>query len=66
MSVVVRKANKEDMPEVLALIKELAVYEKQHSLDLVLIHKYRFNFLKNAIFALNSLNNPLCQIKIKH
>ena len=29
MNVVVRKANKEDMPEVLELIKELAVYEKQ-------------------------------------
>jgi GNAT superfamily N-acetyltransferase len=29
MSVVVRKATKEDMPEVLELIKELAVFEKQ-------------------------------------
>ena len=29
MSVVVRKATKEDMPDVLELIKELAVFEKQ-------------------------------------
>ncbi len=52
MGVVVRKATKEDMPEVLELIKELAVFEKQPNAVQINVDTLLLKVLVASLFLL--------------
>ena len=74
MSVVVRKATKEDMPEVHELIKELAVFEKQPNavqinVDTLVAEGFSsqplFTCFVNKLFCIHLFGTILLKKKLK-